>query len=473
MDITLKINHFWNRHRWVMPMCFVLSLIFTVSIIAICLIRGFDGMAAGTLFSLGADIVSLAVCTVLLYSMVQSREAYSEYTRTFALLISATSAVLFSDAGWWLIEGIRELRVWNIIINVLSYNFTTLLIFFFWRYVVNALKIDGKFGRTANIIMNILLVPAVASNFANFFYPLHFYVDYESVYHREPLFFLSQVYFFIGLVIVTAAFIISKVSVKERLITASFVLIPVLNQIITLYSFELSTEYPAMLISIVLVFGMLVTKREKDLIAAEKELYESKVKIMVSQIQPHFMYNALSSIAMLCKIDPDTANKATITFAQYLRGNMDSLNQTAPIPFEQELEHLKKYLYIEELRFGKKLKIEYDIQATAFVLPQLTIQPLAENAVKHGISKKRGGGTLTIASRETPSAFEVIVSDDGTGFDVNEKKDDGRSHVGMENVTRRLKEMCNADVIITSEVGKGTEAKIIIPKEKNNENTMR
>ena len=354
-----------------------------------------------------------------------------------------------------------------------NYTFTTLLIFSFWRYIVTALKIEGKFGKVANIIINILLVPSVISIFVNLFYPLYFSVDSEGVYHREPLFVWSQAYFFIGLLIVTVAFFISKVSVKERLITASFVLIPVLNQIVTLYSFEISTEYPAMMLSIVLVFGVLVTKREKDLLAAEKELYESKVKIMVSQIQPHFMYNALSSIAMLCKINPDTANKATITFAQYLRGNMDSLKQTAPIPFEQELEHLKKYLYIEELRFGKKLNIEYDIQATDFVLPQLTIQPLAENAVKHGLSKKRGGGTLTIATRETENAFEVIVSGDGTGFDVNEKKNDGRSHVGMENVTRRLREMCGADVVITSEVGKGTEAKIIIPKENNNENTLR
>ena len=206
----------------------------------------------------------------------------------------------------------------------------------------------------------------------------------------------------------------------------------------------------------------------------QKELYEAKVSVMVSQIQPHFMYNALSSIAMLCKLDPDTAHQATITFAQYLRSNMDSLKQTKPIPFEQELEHLKKYLYIEKLRFGKKLNIVYDIQTTDFVLPQLSIQPLAENAVKHGISKKRGGGTLTIATRETETAYEIIVSDDGTGFDVNEKKDDGRSHVGMENIRRRLQEMCGAEVIINSTIGEGTVATVVLPKEEqHHEDTVR
>ena len=203
----------------------------------------------------------------------------------------------------------------------------------------------------------------------------------------------------------------------------------------------------------------------------QKELYEAKVNVMVSQIQPHFMYNTLSSIAMLCKLDPETAYQATITFSQYLRSNMDSLKQTKPIPFEQELEHLKKYLYIEKLRFGKKLNIEYDIQATDFELPQLSIQPLAENAVKHGLSKKRGGGTLTISTRETDNAYEVIVADDGVGFDTSAPipNDDGRSHVGMENIKRRLKEMCGAEVVIESEIGKGTTARVIIPKKQNTE----
>ena len=206
----------------------------------------------------------------------------------------------------------------------------------------------------------------------------------------------------------------------------------------------------------------------------QKELYEAKVSVMVSQIQPHFMYNALTSIAMMCQIDPDTAQEATITFAKYLRGNMDSLKQTKPVPFEQELEHLKKYLYIEKLRFGKKLNIEYNLQATDFVLPQLSIQPLVENAVKHGVGMKKKGGTVTIATRETETAYEVIISDDGVGFDTTaEKKDDGRSHVGMENTIRRVKDMCGGEIRIESKVGEGTTATVILPKEgQPNENTV-
>ena len=207
---------------------------------------------------------------------------------------------------------------------------------------------------------------------------------------------------------------------------------------------------------------------------AEKELYEAKVAVMTSQIQPHFMYNALTSIAMMCQIDPETAQEATVTFAKYLRGNMDSLKQTKPVPFETELDHLKNYLYIEQMRFGKKLNVEYDIQTTDFKLPMLSVQPLVENAVKHGVGMKKKGGTVTISTRETEDAFIVTVSDDGVGFDVNApKKDDGRSHVGMENTRTRLRDMCAAEIKIESTVDVGTTATITLPKEEqDNEDTV-
>ena len=144
-------------------------------------------------FSLSADIVSLCVCTVLLYTMAQDKKSMSEYTRTFALLITAEAGVLFSDAVWWLINGIKELRLCNIAVNVLNYLFTAILLFYFWRYAVNALKLKGKFRKTADRIMNILMVPTLISILANIFVPLYFSVDYEGVYHREPLFFSVRV----------------------------------------------------------------------------------------------------------------------------------------------------------------------------------------------------------------------------------------------------------------------------------------
>lgn len=465
MGLTEKINAFWRRQKWVIPFCFAMSLLFTFLTIIFFCIRGFDGMENTFTFTLGADIVSLCVCTVLLFSFMYDRRGFSEHTRTFVLLISATSAVLFSDACCWIVQGIRNLRIWNIIANLFNYTGAILLLYFLWRYISTALEVQGKYGRFVNILMNILLIPTLISCLINIWIPLYFTVDDMGFYHREPLYMLSQSYLGVGLIVIVIGFFLSKKNVKEKLIIASFILIPVGNQLITGYSFGLTSGFSAMLISIVLVFGVVVARREKAMIATEKELYEAKVQVMVSQIRPHFMYNALSSIAILCKLQPDTAYTATVTFADYLRSNMDSLKQTTPVPFTKELEHLKKYLYIEKLRFQDKLDIKYDIHTTAFYIPLLSVQPLVENAVKHGVGMKENGGTVTIATRETDDAFEVSVIDDGVGFDPDQKKDaDDRSHIGMENTKKRLHDMCDASIFINSTPGTGTTVRIVLPK---------
>ncbi len=206
----------------------------------------------------------------------------------------------------------------------------------------------------------------------------------------------------------------------------------------------------------------------------KRELYEARVSVMTSQIRPHFIYNALTSIAMLCILDPPAAQTAVITFAKYLRENMDSMNQTEPVPFKREYEHLKKYLYIEKLRFGDKLNVEYDIGTESFVLPLLSLQPLVENAVKHGVGQKKEGGTVSVSTFESENAYIIVVKDDGTGFDTGQTKvKDNRSHMGIENTRMRIKEMCGGDVVIKSIVGEGTTATIILPREgQKDENTV-
>ena len=195
------------------------------------------------------------------------------------------------------------------------------------------------------------------------------------------------------------------------------------------------------------------------------DMLQMRISIMTSQIQPHFLYNSLTSIAQLCEKQPQQAKKATIEFADYMRHNMNSLKNSKPVPFDVELNHLKTYLSLKKMRFGDELEIVFDIETTDFLIPSLAVQPLVENAVKHGVGMKEDGGTIIISTREYDDRYEIVVSDDGVGFDTTKKPDDGRTHVGMENVKNRLKTMCNAEVIITSEINKGTVSKIIIPKE--------
>lgn len=204
-------------------------------------------------------------------------------------------------------------------------------------------------------------------------------------------------------------------------------------------------------------------KKAQKAAELEKELSEINMTLMLSQIQPHFLYNALNTIKYLTKKDAKAAETAIVKFSSYLRANMDSLTQKEPIEFIKELEHVRNYIDIEKLRFGDRLNVEYDIDYTNFAIPPLTIQPIVENAIKYGVNQKPAGGTVKISSYEQDSNVVITISDDGVGFDVMEEKNDGRSHIGIQNIKKRLTTMLGARVTVESEIDKGTTVTITIP----------
>ncbi|MBO5918408.1 MAG: histidine kinase, partial [Oscillospiraceae bacterium] len=166
----------------------------------------------------------------------------------------------------------------------------------------------------------------------------------------------------------------------------------------------------------------------------EKELEDSRIAIMLSQIKPHFLYNVLNTIYHLYRKEPETAQDAVSSFAEYLRCNMLSIEKSEPIPFAEEYQHVQTYLSLEQIRFRGKLDVIYDVEVTDFKLPPLTVEPLVENAVKHGVTKKRGGGIVTISTQRTNNGVRITVSDTGVGFDPDNYMEDGKPHVGIRNV---------------------------------------
>ena len=205
---------------------------------------------------------------------------------------------------------------------------------------------------------------------------------------------------------------------------------------------------------------------EKHNAELKEELADINMRLMLSQIKPHFLYNALNTIKYLIKKDPKTAEQVVVKFSKYLRANMDSLTQKTPLPVEKELDHVANYTDIEQHRFGNRLNVVYEIGCKNFVILPLTIQPIVENAIKHGINQKPEGGTVTIKTYDDDEFFYVDITDDGVGFDVNQKPDenDERSHVGVSNIKTRLKEMLKATVEVESTIGVGTKVLVKIPK---------
>ncbi len=218
-------------------------------------------------------------------------------------------------------------------------------------------------------------------------------------------------------------------------------------------------------IHVVTAAGTIIKDYSASIRAAklEKELEDSRIAIMLSQIKPHFLYNVLNTIYHLYRKEPETAQEAVNSFAEYLRCNMLSIENNEPIPFSKEYEHIQTYLSLELIRFRGKLNVIYDVEVTNFKLPPLTVEPLVENAVKHGVTKKRGGGTVTVSTRKTTQGIQITVADTGVGFDPDTYMSDGKPHVGIRNVKERLEKMVGGGLSITSSEN-GTVAVVTIPE---------
>jgi sensor histidine kinase YesM len=212
--------------------------------------------------------------------------------------------------------------------------------------------------------------------------------------------------------------------------------------------------------------------KAKELEAEQKllqaKLHESRISVMISQIQPHFLYNSLGVIQELCYGEPEKAEKAIGNLAEFLKGNMSVLMSDKLVFFEDELNHTKKYLEIEYLRFEDQLKVEYEIcvDTKSFSLPALTLQPIVENAIRYGVRKREDGGIVKISAYEKDEYYEVIVEDNGPGFEVDNAYMDEGTHIGIQNVRERLMRMCDGALMVESKIGEGTRVSIQVKKER-------
>ncbi len=202
---------------------------------------------------------------------------------------------------------------------------------------------------------------------------------------------------------------------------------------------------------------------EMEKIVLNAELAESRISTMMSQTRPHFIYNTLGSIEQLCKLDPPKAGDLVHNFAKYLRGNFGELDNPKPILMSQEMEHVHHYISIENVRFPD-MTFTFEMNSEDFHIPALTVQPIVENAIKHGLMKLSKGGTIHVVSYETDAEYCISVVDDGVGFDTGVLIDE-RKHVGLRNIRERLKVMVNGKLEIESTVGVGTRVLVTIPKE--------
>lgn len=333
---------------------------------------------------------------------------------------------------------------------------TYYIISFISLYHTNVTKTGLKIVITGAVILTILTVISL-------FNGMIFSVDETTTFIHGPFYFLPHTLSLTSLVVCLSIIFRYRTYLgsKDQKLLIFFVSIPSIASVFELLNPYIMVGYFATTISlVVLSFGV---QLQQDIRTRERET-SLKTLIMLSQIQPHFLINSLLSIKALIRKDPSEAAEAIDDFSYYLRGNMDSLSTDELIPFEREIKHVTAYLDLEKRRFQDKLQIHMDIDLPGIQIPPLTLQPIVENAVKHGVMKRENGGAVTITSEQTTEHCLIIIEDDGVGFDVTDPTlYDNSSHVGIYNTRSRLTTLCKGTLTISSELGKGTRAVISLP----------
>ncbi|MDH6374184.1 two-component system sensor histidine kinase ChiS [Paenibacillus sp. PastF-3] len=214
-----------------------------------------------------------------------------------------------------------------------------------------------------------------------------------------------------------------------------------------------------------------------DLKQSVNERLRLEAAYLQAQIQPHFLFNTLNSISALASFDTQRMSHLIDAFSSYLRLSFNFLNAEPMIPIEHELELVRAYLYIEKERFEDRMTINWDVAENLhFQLPPLTIQPLVENAVRHGILSRSKGGTLSISIKELADDIEITIADNGKGMTSKQlqqllgSQSNVTRGIGFLNTHKRLLRVYAKGLLIKSKEGLGTSVSFIIPSEKRNMN---
>ena len=416
--------------------------------------------------NIGLLVFAILVTFFILLGCVGYKSRNLSYMRNFVWIVCMNLVMLIGECGLWIMKlGFKN--VWlTKLFGFFSYGGGTIMALFYLFCILSFVEERGApdVSYRSAYLMRIVCGCYLVLVFLSMFNGMLFQVDahgnltdgsyYWIAWLIDPMILLIEI----------------LVVVHYRKNLSRFGTIVMLNYgLVSLLTTGLqSIWYPvpellACTLAILLMFMLFYWEMAKNLVENERELMQSQMSLAISQIQPHFLYNTLSTIAELCRKDSAMAEEVTNRFALYLRGNLEHMGDSFPVEFSKELKHVQTYLWIEKIRFQEELQVVYDIQTEDFIIPALTVQPLVENAVKHGMMGSENVCTITIRTKCVERGYQVIIEDDGCGFDPEQVKNDGRKHIGIESVRNRLRFMVGGILTVRSVIGKGTTVIIEIP----------
>lgn len=419
------------------------------------------------LANVALDIFCTLVSLVLMvYTLSQAER--KKLNGWFIGICLCNIGMLIGDLPNWLCEGFAQpwfpllLNV-GILVQFLSGGWISMA---YTGYLVVFLSQKIRVAQPYLYIAGLLGAAATTSVILNLWNGMFYVIDHMNIYHRGDLWWFSQVIpiLVMGLDIVIVLHYHSYMTRKTVTTFLAYQLLPLPAIVLQGLFYGLACTYPATTLALIIIFLNIQAEQSLLIEQQKSQVIEADISVMLSQIQPHFLFNSLMCIRQLCDTEPERASEALKHFSCFLRGNVDSLSNRGLIPFDREMVHVWDYLYLEKMRFKEKLNVRTEIEETDFMLPPLTLQPIVENAVHYGIMKKKGGGTITIRSSRQLYTDVITIIDDGAGFDLEQTEAGSRSHVGIENVRKRLEMQCGGSLLIQSERDVGTKVTIILPQ---------
>ncbi len=352
------------------------------------------------------------------------------------------------------------------ITNFLAFFCNYMIIPIFMLYLSSATnganrKINLVFEYIELSLVGICVVFLIASQFNGMYY----YFDESNTYIRGPLFTFISCIGVVDAVLFLVMIVVNfrALSKFDKAASLIYVLLPSISFIISIYFYGYSLYNIFLFVTMVYVYTLIQHKWYDYVVDAERQLNKKKNNIMYALMQPHFMFNTLGSIEALIGKDNEKAKEVLYNISSYIRGNLDAAQGPELISFDEELKHLGYYVALEEVRFGDRINIDYDIEVRNFLLPYESVETLVENSVRRGISKKPNGGTCLISTKELDNGhIQIVVEDDGLGIDCN-LNHGVDEHALFEDIKDRIKRLCNGKVTCECEEGIGT--KIVIEME--------